>query len=230
MNWLKTLIFTVTITTSLSAFGKKLFIHPYIGAGTTGIQTSGGFSGILRMSNTLGTTAGIQVGKSFSKLQLSVGVAVLNTGTKLTDPLILMDNNNPLGYDSIKMSYVYRHILIPVKAGFEIKVKKLSITPALAIAPSYNLGEIAKSESLSTGSTDTHRNETGGNTPNRTISVFGMASADVAYHINSRIAITAGPSMSYMLTNMINKTYTGPFTVSRKHYAITGNLGVVLKL
>jgi len=207
---------------------KNLFVNPYIGAGTAHVNQSS-FGGTPLTSNVLSTTGGVNVGMQKGMFRLSIGAALLNTGYRFSNPLTFSNNNQPVNLDSAYLDIVYRHILVPVRVGVVLKTGKLSIIPAVAIAPCYNLGAKSTKESLTTGNkeVDTYPFSSA---VYRKLTFSGIASADIAYQLNKHIAVTLGPSYCYMLTNMLKPQPGSPFKATERPYALTANAGAIISL
>ena len=225
----KTLLLSLCFFISTTTFSQKLFLHPYVGGGIAGVSSTG-YLGKLDGKPDMATTAGVQLGYKISKLRLSIGATWLTTGEKLNQPVVFTSLTYPMGYDSAHVTYTYKHILIPIKVGFEFRLGKLSVIPSLGIAPAYNLGEYRHLKSITTGKKDVLTLGSTFDNQLKRFSLFGLASVQLAYNINKHIAITLSPTYTYMFTNILKKPAGAPFKPTQRHYALTGNIGLLLTL
>jgi len=212
-------LFPLFIMCSVSTFAQKgFFIKPNIGSGITS----------TRMLTTTprkihGTTAGIQLGYSFSRLRLGIGAAILNTGFCLKNLAFESGYNPQTGTATETFDYTTRFndLLIPISVGFTIPTRgKLAIIPEVSFAPSFTLRNTSKFEYQPSG--DITRNTTT-HIANR-FTTFGIASVNLVYNITPHIGIFLSPTY-YRSFNNVLKARPG-FTM----YAITANAGVIWKL
>ena len=219
MNKLILILACLLLTTATFA-QSSIFINPYVGAGTTGI-TGNRFGNIQRYHNTTSTVVGVQAGSKIGIVQISIGTALLKTGYKIKS--ISFENQydpqtGKLISEPLDLVSTIRQVLIPVKAGLNVKRGKLSFIPQVGIAPAIPLGYTDQYVSPSTGAEVSRM--TGSFD---VVTLLGLASADIAYHVNDHIAATIGPAFNFTLASF---TSLPPQPL----YGLTGNLGVILSL
>ena len=223
------IIYTILLSTDVNAQGGT-FINPYIGAGITNTATTG-VANTQPTVSTINNTIGVNIGRSFGRLYLTTGVGMLTTGNETEHSVSFSNPNSPIGLDSGKVAYIYRHIVVPVKVGLKIKSGKLSIVPEIGVTPAYTLGQWAQFQSLLTdrGMTDKMPSSSYDVFFNR-FSIFGTADILVTLKVGKKIAITLSPTYNQMLTNFLKQQPSIPGRRSQYHYSITANAGVLLTL
>lgn len=196
------------------------FINPYVGVGTTGV-TNNKLGTALSYNNTTSTIIGLQAGRKLGIVQLSIGASLIKTGFKIKNATFENQYDPQTGNtisDPLDVISTIRQILIPVKVGLNIKRSKLSFIPQVGFAPAIPMGYTNQFISSSTGQ---EVSRTTGSFD--VVSILGLASADIAYHVNDHIAATIGPSFNFTLASFTNLP-------PQPLYGLTGNLGVIFSL
>lgn len=226
----KSILTLIAIFFALAADAQgSLFINPYVGAGITNIKNSQ-FTGTQPTVSTTGTTAGIIVGRSLGRVSLSVGAALLNTANQTEFLVVITDNASPYGMDSGYVSYVYRHIVVPVKLGVDVLQRKFSIRPEVGIMPAYCLGQRAVFSSYNDGRTRDVLPSATYNRIYKRFTVFGTADINMLLRLNNKLALSICPTYNYMLTNILKPQPLIPGKRTQHHMAFTLNLGVTFSL
>lgn len=232
MSLTKLIVYSLFILVPLSSYGQNgLFVNPYVGAGFTDIITKGSITNAQKTVSTTGGNIGVNIGYSLGRLRLTTGISFLSTGNETEDMVIFQNLNAPYEYDSGRISYMYRHITVPVKVGYTVLSRKVSFTPELGIMPTYTLGQWARFNSQSGNQGRTEKMSPNAySTLFNKISVFGTLDILMAIHFNDKFALSISPAYYYMLTNL--QKLKGPIigVASQRHYAAMLNIGVILKL
>lgn len=222
-RFLALFIFLFLTTTDIFAKG-GFYIQPYMGVGATGVT---GVSEIRQRNlfrPTLSANAGINGGKYFGNFRIEVGVGFLTTGYKHRQlPMNSLTGNY---VDTVDITVSHIHVMLPVSVGYTFLHKdNISITPSVGAAPVYNAQPKSTWEYYSTGAeTKTIYPKQLGN-PFPTVSLIGTAAVSFAYQLNERIALTLAPTGYFTITPMTQTP--GAY---QRNYAITGNIGLQVKL
>lgn len=232
MSRLKVIFPGVFMLFSLTGYGQSgLFVNPYFGGGFSDIITTGSIPNAQKTISLTSGGIGVNVGYKTGKLIVTTGINFFNTGNETEDFVIFQNLSAPYEYDSGRVSYSYRHIALPLKVGYTVIDRKVSLTPELGIMLAYTLGQWTNFNSLSgnQGRTDKMPADTYNNLF-QSVSVFGTADILMAIHFNDKIALTLSPVFSYMLTNL--QKLKGPTigVKSQRHYAATFNIGIMFSL
>lgn len=218
------LIAILLLLHSSSFAQKNIFIHPYLGVGTTGVT---GYADIRQRNmfrQMQSATAGISIGRYFGNFRVDVGAGLLTTGYKHKN--IMVSSLAGPGTDSADMTVRHTHVLLPITAGYTFaKGNDFTITPSIGLAPVYNAHSQSTWKYYSTGEETKYIfTNTPGN-PFAAFSLIGTASVSLAYHFNEHLAVTLTPTGYFTITPMMQNAFS-----SQHNYAITGNVGLLVSL
>lgn len=221
---MKKLLFLLLMITSANVYAQNgWFLQPYAGFGNTKIRNKY-YWGIGVLEKTFTYNGGFNVGYQARNISVSAGLAYLRTGSEQqatfpsgTPPY------NVIGAEKYK--FYYSHILLPICESYNIKTgSKLAIIPVLGMAPAYNLSEWQASPTKEKISREKFNNEY------NNISLFGLAQISASFAISKYLSVFAGPSFSYMLTNMLRIPAGALYKSSQHNYAALCNVGMQYNL
>lgn len=201
------------------------FIQPQVGTGLT--ELSGNvFSKGFADKKALALTGGVQIGKTAGHWRISTGLEMLETGCIFINTYIY-PHSTPYGWNSTLRNL---HLLLPLKAGYEIKMGKLSLVPSLGVAVAYNLKSVVIFHNKESKQTEVFNDPIA----YKDFSGFGIGDISIVRKVNNRISLLGGISYYQMFTNnlkMYNAGLSGMLQPpAMRQYAMTGNLGVAFKL
>lgn len=229
MNLIKYLLVITLMTCTQNAYSQKgIYLKPYIGAGIASINNVIS-DGVVPMSPIVASTAGVDIGYRFGNFQLSLGLALLNSGHQLADAFVI-NNANGQTSDSLSFQFIYHHILVPVTAGYNLRMsKRFSILPEIAIAPAYCTNQTIRTKSYFRNQTNRSKTDNFDN-KYRHLSLMGITRVNIVCSLNSHTGLYLGLSYTQMLTNL-QKGYDYLLMMDiQRQYALTANVGVMLKL
>ena len=225
MNSIKTLLSTIVLLLVFQqAHSKQFFIQARAGAGTSGknnqreIYTS--------YKSVVSGGANIFAGISVKNFNIGIGVSLISSGFKY-EGLLFEDAFDPTtGLSTIErrttdVFIYYRDIIIPVTLSYTLLPgKKVSIAPELGFGPSIRT--ISHSKMVSSDGTTEKTDPIGTSSP---MPLFGQVAVNVVYNINKHVGISFTPMYMRNLFNI-----TGNSMRMSGTYALTGNIGVLVKL
>jgi hypothetical protein len=226
----KTLLLLVASLFSIASFAQNgFYLAPSVGAGIGNAHQDFFASqfGVKSLPHTILTySAGINFGYKRGHWRLETGAQYSISGYKYTG---LFLDTLKLGNSTTR----YKHVSIPVNVGYEVRVaNKLKVVPYLGITGSYNLGASTAnnipgiSESSYTWSRENY------DYSHRRLSVWANAACHVEYNCTKKLSLFAGPSVQYMITNLLKDPAStpSPYNASQRNYNIHFDIGVMVNL
>jgi hypothetical protein len=165
--------------------------------------------------NALGYHFQLGIGRQWGNIFVTTGVGYMHTGRNVTYNYWANAIESPGVHNmrQARKSEDYNHVTVPLDIGYNIWLsEKLSLIPSLGVMGSYNTSvRFRQTDHINMASVYhitlfdlDHTYRGSGMRPFQTFSLWGIAQADLAYSLDSRISILAGVSYYRMLTNMIN--------------------------
>lgn len=174
-------------------------------------------------------SACLGAGYQFGHFRIETGVQYGVSGYR--NPSVLFGNVLPETEPRGSMSTTYRHLSIPVKVGYEISLgEKLKLVPVLGMLASYNLGASLKSNVPYLGDSKMEWDADAFETQNQRISVWATAAIRMEYKLSRRFSLFAGPSMQYMVSDLLKTPEVSFYDASQRNYNMHLDLGLIVRL
>jgi hypothetical protein len=231
----KTIFLAGAVILAIPAFAQNgFYLSPSVGAGIG--NTKQDFFSLDPNGNKIKRTAvfsysgSLNLGYKLNHWRLEAGIQYSTSGFKY-DYLVfgnIFPDTTPNGSAEIR----YRHLSIPVKVGYEIKLgNKFTLIPFAGIMTSYNLGATSVTDIPGEGKKTNSWTKEEFDYDNHRITIWGTAALRAEYKLSNRVSVFAGPSVQYMISNLLKSPYSNPiYNASQRNYTINLDLGVKIKL
>jgi hypothetical protein len=231
----KTLFLVGIVSLTAPTFAQNgFYLSPSVGAGISNTKqdffsTDPNGSKIKR-DDIFSYSGSLNVGYKLNHWRLEAGIQYSISGFNYGK--LVFGNNFPDTTSQGSAETRYQHLSIPIKVGYEIRLgSKFKLIPFAGVITSYNLG----------ATTITNINGEGKNTyswtkerfdyNNHRITIWGTAALRAEYKLSNRISLFAGPSVQYMISNLLKSPYSNPvYNASQRNYTFNLDLGVNIKL
>jgi len=221
-------LFFVTAATAQNGF----FLQPAVGIGITNTTSKIAYENLdmiwtKPLANVVTINPSLSLGYQHKNWVVEIGVSYLETGYK--------EHYKYAEFTSIEVinTELYTHYLVPVTVSYQFGLgHNFYVNPGIGIAVSYNASvrETGQQNDLSNNINKydyTLSATTFDFNFNRT-SLWAIAHATLAYDLNGRWSITAGPEIQYTLTDLAKSgSPAADQHPALKNYALTGNAGVI---
>jgi hypothetical protein len=220
---------------AVPAFAQNgFYLSPSIGAGIS--NTKQDFFSLdpngskIKRANISGYSGSLNVGYKLSHWRFEAGIQYSTSGYKIDDLLFGYSFPDTIGYGSSTTQY--QHLAIPVKVGYEIRLgNNFKLIPFAGIITSYNLGATTNNDIPGEGKNSYTWTKERFDYNNHRISIWGTAALRAEYKLSNRISVFAGPSVQYMISNLLKSPYSNPvYNASQRNYNINFDLGVNINL
>lgn len=212
------------------------YLRPFVGAGITNINattTNPAYNDDIKefYNPIFSTTGGVNAGIQIKQLRIETGLQFLTTGRHFDFGINAFSPGTPgILIDSFRVTETHQHIIIPISAGHTFNINnKFSITPMAGVGIGRHMGVSSKRESYITGAV--HKSSSTINTSvHNAFNIWGNVFVNFEYYINNRIAISITPTFNRMITNSLKEEPGAIFEYKERHYSVTGNAGVLIRL
>jgi hypothetical protein len=231
----KILFLAGAVTFATGSFAQNgFYLSPSIGAGIS--NTKQDFFSLdpngskIKRSNILSYNGSLNVGYKLNHWRFEAGIQYSISGYKMDD--LVFGNNFPDTTPQGSSEVQYQHLSIPLKVGYEIRLgNKFNLIPLAGIVTSYNLGATSINNLFGEGKKTYPWTKERFDYDNHRISIWGTAALRAEYKLSNRISIFAGPSVQYMISNLLKSPYSNPvYNASQRNYTVNFDLGVNIKL
>lgn len=208
---------------------RNFYIRPFAGLGLSNINesTNNPIIGTVGYDPVTSIVFGIDGGIALGHFRFGTGIRYLTSGGKYSVTFILFQSNS---IDTIFASLTHKHIIIPVSFGYQLNLNNsFAIVPELNIMPGFNTGYTSKVGS-NLNDHPTKKYVPISSTNLKSFILWGNTTIHFEYKLNDRLSISVSPSYSRMLTNSLDPPPGSIYKVTEKHYSITGNAGVLIRL
>lgn len=235
MNYLKLLLVAILFASTNVTAQTQFYLKPFAGLGTSKItQTTNNPmfpdpNELKKLNNSImSMTAGINAGIQIKQLRIQTGVQFLTTGR--TFDAGLYDYWKQQYKDSFRVTNRIYHILIPISAGHTFNIdSNFSITPMAGVAAGFIINNSSHRESYITNNTSKSTTSPSASGYSSFI-LWGNLAVNLEYRLNERLSLSLSPTFNRMITNAYKDMPGAIYDVTERHYAITGNLGLMIRL
>lgn len=213
------------------------YIAPSAGAGISGATKNytifNAAGNAIKNSDVVNYNSKAAIGYRYKKFRFQVGIQYMTSGYK-RDEIVFPGEYHPDSSantkDNSPFEVRYTHLMIPVQVGYNIRVSnKFSVVPYLGILAGYNLGaktfitEAGKERSYTLTKADFN------NRYNR-LSLWGQISVQAEYRLGPIVSLTAGPSVTRMISNLEQVHANAIVKPTQKNYAFNLDIGAKISL
>ncbi|WP_276133292.1 hypothetical protein [Polluticoccus soli] len=182
---MKKLFILISLSFSIASSARSWYIKPHLGIGRS-------FNSELmdRPASITFYKGELATGIEFSRLRVETGLGYVNPGFKIV---------GFMGASKyVNLHYRFGYLYLPIRVAYQIDLsQRLSVVPAVGIAPSYNTR--AKLTMTTAGEPD----QTNDVLNVKKMGAFADASVFLEYRIGAFSAI-AGISYKHMISNIVN--------------------------
>jgi hypothetical protein len=210
------------------------YLSPSIGAGT-GNTKQDFFStdpngNTIKRGSALSYSGNLNIGYKLNHWRLEAGIQYSTSGFKYDN--LVFGNNFPDTTPQGSVTIRYQHLAVPIKVGYEIRLgNKFNLVPFAGIITSYNLGATSINDIRGEAKKTYTWTKEQFDYDNHRITVWGTAALRAEYKLSNRISVFAGPSVQYMISNLLKSPYSNPvYNASQRNYTINFDLGVKINL
>lgn len=231
----KTLFLAGAVMLAIPAFSQNgFYLSPSVGAGISNTKqdffSTDPNGNTIKRGSTLSYSGNLNIGYKLNHWRLEAGIQYSTSGFKYDN--LVFGNNFPDTTSQGSVTIQYRHLAVPIKVGYEIRLgNKFNLVPFAGIITSYNLGATSVTDIRGEAKrTDSWTKEQFDYDHHR-ITIWGTAALRAEYKVSNRISVFAGPSVQYMISNLLKSPYSNPaYDAAQRNYTINFDLGVNINL